>query len=32
MTLRRPDDRDRTNPGNPHDFDVIDSDGKIIGR
>jgi len=32
MTLRRPDDRDRNNPGNPDDFDVVDGDGKIIGR
>jgi len=32
LKLRRPRDELRNHPGNRDDFDVIDGDGKIVGR
>ena len=32
MKLRRPRDGLRNHPGDPDEFDEVDSDGKIIGR
>ena len=32
LKLRRPRGELRNHPGNPDDFDVIDGDGRIIGR